>query len=126
MKPALDAGIGSGTMTSPRIFPTNPTMLNQLLYAGTSFLATVSAVPQARKWYSLDKVSRFGNIAGLPGVAVSPTGTYNDIFWQGTSLSQAGGLQNIAIAIPNSPPNCIRRIRRRHSHAKVASHNCQV
>ncbi|KAF3046784.1 hypothetical protein E8E11_009308 [Didymella keratinophila] len=80
-------------------------MLKKLLCAGTAILATASALPQAKKWYSLDQVARFDNIVAVPGVAVSPIGIYDDIFWQGMSLAQTGGLQNIAVVVPNSPPN---------------------
>ena len=80
-------------------------MLSKLFCVGTAIFTTASAVPQAKKWYSLDQVARFDNIAGVPGVAVSPIGIYDDIFWQGMSLAQTSGLQNLIIVVPNSPPN---------------------
>jgi hypothetical protein len=50
----------------------------------------------------LDQVTRFDNIAGVPGVSVSPIGIYDDdMIWQGMSLAHTGGLQNLIIVVPN-------------------------
>ncbi|KAF2818889.1 hypothetical protein CC86DRAFT_151947 [Ophiobolus disseminans] len=85
-------------------------MMNKLLTTGTALLAVASALPQkastpAKTWYSLNQLARFENADGLPLVAASPINIYLDIFWQGMSLVQTGGLQNIAIVKPNSPSN---------------------
>ncbi|KAJ4367705.1 hypothetical protein N0V86_009826 [Didymella sp. IMI 355093] len=80
-------------------------MLSKLLVTGIALFATAAALPPAISWYSLDQLARFDNAEGLPLVAASPIGIYLDIFWQGMSLVQTGGLQNVAIVEPNSPPN---------------------
>ncbi|KAF2028332.1 hypothetical protein EK21DRAFT_90750 [Setomelanomma holmii] len=86
-------------------------MFSQLLAASTAFLAIASALPQksttpAKSWYPLDQLARFENAEGLPLVAASPINIYLDVFWQGMSLVQTGGVQNVAFVEPNSPPNC--------------------
>lgn len=80
-------------------------MLNKINVVGAALLATASALTQAKSWYSLDQLARFDNAQGLPVVAASPIGIYLDIFWQGMSLAQTGGAQDLAIVVPNSPPN---------------------
>ncbi|KAF9701116.1 hypothetical protein EKO04_001165 [Ascochyta lentis] len=80
-------------------------MLNKLMIVGSALLATTSALTQAKTWYSLDQLARFENSVGLPAVAASPIGIYLDLFWQGMSLVQTGGIQNLAIVAPNSPGN---------------------
>lgn len=80
-------------------------MLRKIALASTAILAAASALTQAKTWYSLEQLARFDNADGLPLIAASPIGIYLDIFWQGMSLAQTGGLQNLAIVVPNSPPN---------------------
>lgn len=80
-------------------------MLNKIAVISTVLQAITAASSLPKTWYSLDQLARFDNSAGLPLVAASPIGIYLDIFWQGMSLAQTGGLQNIAIVVPNSPPN---------------------
>jgi hypothetical protein len=86
-------------------------MMNKLFAASTAMMAVASALPteskttSSKQWYSLDQLARFENAPGLPLVAASPIGIYLDLFWQGMSLAQTGGVQNLVIVVPNSPSN---------------------
>ncbi|KAJ4345088.1 hypothetical protein N0V95_005935 [Ascochyta clinopodiicola] len=80
-------------------------MKNNLVIVGSALLATASALAQTKTWYSLDQLARFENSVGLPAVAASPIGIYLDVFWQGMSLVQTGGIQNLALVVPNTPGN---------------------
>jgi hypothetical protein len=80
-------------------------MLNKITAISTAILATASALTQSKSWNALDQLARFDNIPGVPVLAVGPINEYLDIYWQGMSLVETGGIQNIAIISANSPSN---------------------
>jgi hypothetical protein len=80
-------------------------MLNKITAISTAILATASALTQSKSWNALDQLARFDNIQGVPVLAVGPINEYLDIYWQGMSLVETGGIQNIAIISANSPSN---------------------
>lgn len=91
--------------------------MNEFFIAGTVLLATVSALPSAssdtsaegtpsKSWHKLGQQANFENADGVPGVAISPIGIYQDIFWQGMSLVQTTELTSKLGVVANSPHNC--------------------
>lgn len=80
-------------------------MLNNIAIASTAVLAVVSAHLPQRTFYPLKQVAKFDNAVGVPLIAASPIGIYQDIFWQGMSLAKTSNVQSTALVTPNSPPN---------------------
>jgi hypothetical protein len=80
-------------------------MMSKHFTVGTALLAAASALPQTKSWNALQQVARFDNDVGIPAVAVDPVGIYLDIYWQGMTLVNTGGLQDSVGVTPNSRPN---------------------
>lgn len=87
-------------------------MMNKFFTAGAAILAVASANPIAspqispiQPFFALPQSARFDNDQGLPGVAASPIGIYDDIYWQGFSLAITGSVQNVFIVEPNTGSN---------------------
>lgn len=84
----------------PSLNVPNPTSI--ILPPPASISAAPSVLPSLTP---RNQIANFENLAGLPLVAVSPIGSYQDLNWNGFSLVKTGGIQNIVIVKPNTPNN---------------------
>jgi hypothetical protein len=82
-------------------------MMNMAFIAGAALMAAASANPisPVQPFFALPQSARFDNDPGLPAVAASPIGIYDDIYWQGFNLAATGGLQDVVVVVPNTPNN---------------------
>lgn len=82
-------------------------MFHKIATASTALLAIVSAgvpLPQ-RVFYPLRQVANFDNAVGVPLIAASPIGVYQELYWQGISLAKTGNVQSTALVTPKTAPN---------------------
>ncbi|KAF1938020.1 hypothetical protein EJ02DRAFT_475098, partial [Clathrospora elynae] len=74
-----------------------------------ALVAMSSALPSsttpANSLFPFYRLACFDNKQGITGLSATPLNIYQNIKWNGMSLSETGGIQQIAMLESNSPPN---------------------